>query len=292
MAEKSEKTYIFDNGEHKDLLHKAALNFLINTIADIKKYSGPKHFAKAVSKNITSDTEKLKAFSLIIIGKNPAHAALKPDKFMGSLSNKLTNHIEYLPDEITENLITLSNSLNHRTINEKIFSKMQEEGILDNISGDENYKKYFPSKRGRSSPHSSDETLEENRGRKSIYLVNSEVERLKEIFQNPLARDYFIEELIKTGYVHYIFKFMCETTFYILKSSELTSLQAIHQGTELFEYKLNQKDLDDLPYFLNHFKNLSDKQIENYADIVVDHMIKERDFFSIIPIVGLIKLID
>ncbi len=78
---------------------------------------------------------------------------------------------------------------------------------------------------------------------------------------------------------------------YLVKSSDSNSLQAFNLSFEVMDYKLTQKDKDDLPLLINALKILDDKQIEKRSEWAAEGMMKEKEMFSkIVPLFGYVHL--
>jgi hypothetical protein len=95
------------------------------------------------------------------------------------LPDKLSNPITTFSDDITNQIKNISNGLNSRALNEKVLKDLK--GILHNIQGQENYKKYFSNAPGRKPQNGT----EDRGGKRSFYIVDEEIEQLKETLKNP-----------------------------------------------------------------------------------------------------------
>ena len=57
------------------------------------------------------------------------------------------------------------------------------------------------------------------------------------------------------------------------------------------EYKLTEKDKDDLHFFISALRNLTDDQIELISERLTEGMIREKEIFSkIVPLFGYVHL--
>lgn len=289
MAEYSKYPFEDLKQDDKDILDKCVLNYLMAYYSVTIKYPDPKQYAiKKASKIIKSNKEILKIVSLLSIQNNPTNNPIKPEDLKKIISDKLTNPLNAISDEITNQMNNMSKSLTSTALREKVLEKLEEEGILKNYQGKEHYKKSFPTAPGRKS---SNELYEDRGGKRSIYFVNEEIQQLKEVLKKPTAIEYLHDKLLKSGYLPKIVKFLMKAFLYLVKSDDTNSLNIFNYIFEIMDHKLTQKDIDELPSFVNILKNLTDDQIETVSERTTKGMMKEKEmFFKIVPLFGFIRL--
>jgi hypothetical protein len=290
MAEYSKYPFEDLKQEDKDILDKCVLNYLMAYYSVTVKYPDPKQYAnKEASKVMNSDKEILKMSSLLFIQNNPAaDKPIKPEDLKKTISDRLTNPLNEISEEITIQMSNVSKSLTPTSLREKVLEKLEEEGILENYQGKEHYKKSFPGHPGRKS---SNEMYEDRGGKRSIYFVNKDVLQLKEVLKKPTAIEYLNHKLINSGYLQKIVKYIIKAFLYLVKSNNSNSLQAFNYSFEILNHKLSKKDVDELPSFVNALENLTDEQIEIMSEKASEGMMKEKEMFSkIVPLFGYVHL--
>src|SRR6476660_9373437 len=112
MAENSKYPFIDLTQEDKDVLDKCVLNYFISYYKIIGKYPDPKQCAiKEASKTLNSEKEMLKMISLLSIHNNSITSPFKPEDLKKKISDKLTYPLNEISDEITNQMVNMSNSL-------------------------------------------------------------------------------------------------------------------------------------------------------------------------------------
>ncbi len=285
MPEKSKYPYKNLTDRDKEVLDKAVLNYLLEYYSLMTKYPHPKKFViKEGSKLFSSGKVTLTLFSIISIKENPENKPIRPEDLKKSLTDKLSNPLTTFSDEIANQIKNISNGLNSRALNEKVLKDL--EGILHNIQGEENYKKYFSNAPGRKPQNGT----EDRGGKRSIYIVDEEIEQLKETLKNPKSIEYLHNKLLKSGFLYKIMKFCFMTMSYLIKSNESNLFQFLIQGEEALKIKLPQKVIEGISSLADHVKNMSDKQIEIESDNAAKSFVNEKEFFYlIVPLFGFIK---
>jgi hypothetical protein len=290
MAENSKYSFKDLTEKDKDILYKCALNYLMSYYAITVKYPDPKKYVKEeASKTLNSNKEILKMISLLLIQNNPdPDKPIKPEDLKKTISDKLTNPLNEISDQITTQMSNIVKDLTSTALREKVLEKLEDDDILKNYQGNEHYKKSFPTYSGRKP---SSEIYEDHGGKRSIYFISEEIQQLKEILKNPTSIEYLHYELIKNGYLQKILKYIMKAFLYLAKSSELNSLQAFNLCFEVMGYKLTPKEKDDLPILINALKNFEDEQIESLSEKAAEGMMKEKEMFSkIVPLFGYVHL--
>lgn len=288
MAEKSKYPSQDLTDKDKELIDKAVLNYLLGYYSLMKKYPHPKKIViREGSKLFSSGKVTLTLFSLISIKENPKNIPIRPKDLKKSLSDKLSNPITTLTDEITNQMKNISNSLNSRALNEMVLKKLENEGILHNIQGEEHYKKYFSNSPGRKPQN---ETGQDYGGKRSIYFVDEDSEQLKDTLKKPKSMEYLYDKLLKSNLLYSIAKFCIMTFLYLIKSNESDFLQILVLGEEVTKSPLVQKDIDGITPLFNYLKNMSDEQIEIESVKAANSLVNEKELFStLVPLFGFIK---
>jgi hypothetical protein len=288
MTEKSE--YPFDNltEDDKKILDKAVFNYLAGYYAKMEKYPSPKKYATKTSKLLKSDKGTLKISSLLLIKDNPTSSPIKPENLKKTLSGKLDNPLNFISEEIAEQMKGISKSLNSKTLYDKVLKKLEEENIIHNLQGEEEFRKFFPNKPGRKS---SDE-IEDHGGKRSIYLVDEEIEQLKVTLKKPESIDYMYYQLNKqNGLLYKIAKYYITGFFYIAQTDKSQLVQLLNMGFEVMDDKFTEKDIAGMPDFVSRITNMDDKEIESISDNLADKFTKEKEiFYKIVPLFGFFKL--
>jgi hypothetical protein len=245
MAENSKYSFEDLTQEDKDILDKCILNYLMSYYSITVKYPDPKQYVKKeASKLLNSDKGILKMVSLLSIQNNHApDKPLKPEDFNKIISDKLTNPLNNISDEITNQMREIAKSFTPTASREKVLRKLEESGILVNYQGKEYYKKSFSSHPGRKS---SNDTYEDRGGKRSIYFINKDIQQLKEVLKKPTAIEYLHVELLKKGILKKVLKYLMKAFLYLVKSSDSNSLRVFNQSFEIMDYKLTEKDKNDL----------------------------------------------
>lgn len=151
-----------------------------------------------------------------------------------------------------------------------------------------NIKKSYPSSPGRKPLN---EMYEDRGGRRSIYFVSEEIQQLKQVLKKPTSMEYLHYKLMDGGHLQKILKYIMKAFLFLVKSSESNSLQAFNQSFEIMNYKLTQKDKDELPSFINVLRTLDENQIEHLSEWAADGIMKEKEmFFKIVPLFGYVHL--
>src|SRR6476661_1756664 len=148
------------------------------------------------------DKDILKMISLLSIQNNRApDKPIKPEDLKKTISDKLTTPLNEISEQITTQMSNIEKAPSSRALNEKVLEKLEEEGILKHLQGNEHYKKLFPSSPGRKPSYELDE---DHGGKRSIYFISDEIHQLKQILKKPTAIDYLHTKLLKNGYLQKI----------------------------------------------------------------------------------------
>jgi hypothetical protein len=286
MTEKSKYPYQDLTDRDKEVIDKSVLNYLLGYYGMMKRYPHPKKFViKEGFKLFSSGKVTLTLFSLISIKENPENIPIRPKDLKKSLTDKLSNQLT-LSDEIANQIKKISNGLSSRALNETVLKKLKKEGTLHNILGEETYKKFFSNTPGRQPK----DRAEDHGGKRSIYIVDEEIEQLKKTLKNPKSMEYLYDKLLKNGLLNRIIKYCLIIFLYLIKSNESVFLQILIQGNEVTKTELPKKDMDDITPFYNQLRIMGDEQIEIESDKLANSLVNEKEFFfMIVPLFGFIN---
>jgi hypothetical protein len=289
MAENSKYSSQKLTERDTDVLDKVNLNFLIKFHILIDRFPNPKKYAfKEGYKSVTSEKDLLKLISINFIQENPVGKPFEPKDLTKYLSNELNDLYETANEHLLNQATGFSKIINPTSINEKLLQKFVDDGSLINYLGKEKYEEYFLPVPGRPPASKSDE---KSRGKKSIYIVTEDIEQLKMTLQNPESKEYLYEKLIKTDTISKIIKYIISAAFYILKIQDSKVIQLLKQTSLLIDYKLTQKDVDNMIYLIRFLKIIDDRRIDSISNQATEDILKSKDFFyTFVPLFGFIKL--
>lgn len=284
MAERSKYPYQDLTDRDKEVIDKVVLNYLLGYYSLMTKYPHPKKYViKEGSKLFSSGKVTLTLLSINSIKENPENKPLRPQDLKKYLTDKLSSPLT-LSDEITNQIKNISNGLSSRALNEKILKNLKNQEILHNIQGEESYKKYFSNSPGRQPPNG----IEDHGGKRSIYIVDKEIELLKETLKNPKSIEYLYDKLLKSGLLNGIVKYCFMTFLYLIKSNESNISQILILGEEVTKSKSSQKEIDGMLRVFDYFRNMTEEQIESESVIAVNSLVNEKKFFSnLVPLLDL-----
>ncbi len=261
--------------KEKEFIDKAFTNFTVVNTMILVKYPHPKEYAYKINYFMSLKRGKLSVLSMLFILNSLRDNVIKPELLLEYISDKLNAFQHFKLDNTNSPINT--NGPNSRDLRESVLEKLEKRGYVQNFQGKENCKKYLVKHPGRKS---SNECFEDNGGKRSIYKIDKRIEQFKMLMEKPVSSDYIGNKMIDNELFKRFLKYYFMVAFYRSKLDK----SFLAQSYELTSYFLNkqvcQKDIEDALQNNQLIKDMDDRQIEKIAEMVVDYIKNETEFFK------------
>lgn len=151
---------------------------------------------------------------------------MSPDQAVSpkGVNKKLANEISFGLKEVTDAVLSSAKQCEtYLTSHDmsKALGELTDEGLLLNIRGKENIKKYAPqvlSKQTKGAPY--DDNYSKPEGYYSIYKISDNLMTLRRVISNPYALEFIYNKLKKYGILQKYYDFMVSALIYTLIESD------------------------------------------------------------------------
>lgn len=244
-------------------------------------------FAKdVISKKMTDNIEIAKLFALTHMKNAPANHLIKPWELNDQIARDIQGTIDQTDGEIKikrDNNSDPKRFLHPRDLRERILSPFEKGGLLSHLDDAKKikYKQQGIPRPGKKRSLGYTETYNEMGGKPSAYMATETLEKVKQIMEKDAAVDYFYKRLLRSKEAYGICKFNLLAFLYASKMDKRIIHRTAGLGASFFQFKDKQKYVDNFKVTFEILQTFSDKQMEQYADKLIDQVSKQGYFAAL-----------
>jgi hypothetical protein len=249
--------------KYKITLDKVVHNYSISLILLAERYPKPKTFAKTVERVFSSKNKTALLNSINLIQHDIITKSFKPHELNSALASYINPNLhQFLYDQtLYEINLNYEKFVSSSAFKEKVLSILEKIGIIENIQGKKNYKKYCRQHKGKKTKKTAKDDLV---GRPSIYFVSKDIGYLSKILENPKSLEYLQNKIIYSGIMEKFSDYFKEILTFIAKSGEDLFLNYMNYCKRLmFNQNLNQEEEESFKKFSQGVQRIDDNDVKS-----------------------------
>jgi hypothetical protein len=262
----------------KKYIDDSFTNFIIFNTMILMKYPHHKEFAFKLYNLIKLKKTRLNFFSILFIMDELTGDVIKPELLLNYINEK-SNVFE--PAKFDNNGISSDSQiqkLNSRDLRENVLEKFEKCGYLHNYQGKEQIKKFILKHPGRKL---SNETLADQGGKRSIYLVDKQIEQFKKLIKKPETANYLCNRISDNHFIRQIIRYRLKAEFHLATLDESVFLQLYKFYAEAMNKELSPNEIEEIKTICPLLQNIDDTLMEKILDYVIENIKIEKERFSL-----------